>query len=90
MDKRFPDGTTSGVPARILDFDNPLENEWLAVNQSTAQETQTPRRPDIVLFVNGLPVGNIELKNPADENTDIWDACHNSRTTRWTCPPCSP
>ena len=50
MDKRFPDGTTSGVPARILDFDNPLENDWLAVNQFTAQETQTPRRPDIVLF----------------------------------------
>ena len=74
VEKRSPDGTVSGAPARILDFDSPLENDWLAVNQFAAQETQTSRRPDIVLFVNGLPVGNIELKNPADENTDIWDA----------------
>ena len=74
VDKRFPDGTISGVPVRILDFENPLENDWLAVNQFSAQETQTLRRPDIVLFVNGLPLGNIELKNPADENTDIWEA----------------
>ena len=74
VDKRFPDGTISGVPVRIVDFENPLENDWLAVNQFSAQETQTLRRPDIVLFVNGLPLGNIELKNPADENTDIWEA----------------
>ena len=74
VDKRFPDGTISGLPAKILDFENPLENDWLAVNQFSAQETQTLRRPDIVLFVNGLPLGNIELKNPADENTDIWEA----------------
>ena len=74
VDKRFPDGTISGVPAKILDFESPLENDWLAVNQFSAQETQTLRRPDIVLFVNGLPLGNIELKNPADENTDIWEA----------------
>ena len=74
VDKRFPDGTISGLPAKILDFENPQENDWLAVNQFSAQETQTLRRPDIVLFVNGLPLGNIELKNPADENTDIWEA----------------
>ena len=74
VEKRFHDGTVSGVPARVLDFENPKENDWLAVNQFSAQETQTLRRPDIVLFVNGLPLGNIELKNPADENTDIWEA----------------
>ena len=74
VDKRFPDGTISGVPAKILDFESPSENDWLAVNQFSAQETQTLRRPDIALFVNGLPLGNIELKNPADENTDIWEA----------------
>ena len=74
VEKRFPDGTVSGVPAKVLDFKNPLENDWLAVNQFSIQETQTPRRPDIILFVNGLPLGNIELKNPADENTDIWEA----------------
>ena len=74
VDKRFPDGTVSGVPARILDFENPLDNDWLAVNQFSVQETQTTRRPDIMLFVNGLPLGIVELKNPADENTDIRDA----------------
>ncbi len=84
--KRFPDGTVSGVPAKVLDFENPLENDWLAVNQFSAQETQTPRRPDIVLFLNGLPVGNIELKNPADENTDIWDAWQQLRNYQVDLP----
>ena len=86
VDKRFPDGNVSGVPARILDFDNPQENDWLAVNQFSAQETQTLRRPDIVLFVNGLPVGNIELKNPADENTDIWEAWQQLRNYQVDLP----
>ena len=86
VDKRFPDGTVSGVPARILDFDNPSDNDWLAVNQFTTQETQTTRRPDIVLFVNGLPVGNIELKNPADENTDIWEAWQQLRNYQVDLP----
>ena len=86
VDKRFPDGTVSGVPARILDFEDPLENDWLAVNQFSAQENQTTRRPDIVLFVNGLPVGNIELKNPADENTDIWEAWQQLRNYQVDLP----
>ena len=86
VDKRFPDGTVSGVPARIVDFDDPMENDWLAVNQFSAQETQTPRRPDIVLFLNGLPVGNIELKNPADENTDIWEAWQQLRNYQVDLP----
>ena len=86
VDKRFPDGNVSGVPARVMDFDDPLENDWLAINQFSAQETQTTRRPDIVLFVNGLPVGNIELKNPADENTDIWDAWQQLRNYQVDLP----
>ena len=86
VDKRFPDGTVSGVPAKILDFDNPLENDWLAANQFSSQETQTMRRPDIMLFVNGLPVGNIELKNPADENTDIWEAWQQLRNYQVDLP----
>ena len=86
VDKRFPDGTVSGVPARVMDFDDPLENDWLAVNQFSAQETQATRRPDIVLFVNGLPVGNIELKNPADETTDIWDAWQQLRNYQVDIP----
>ena len=71
---RQPDGTMTGVPAVVVDFENPDNNDWLAVNQFTVKENQSTRRPDIVLFLNGLPAGIIELKNPADENTDIWDA----------------
>ena len=71
---RRPDGTTSGEPAAVIDFENPANNDWLAVNQVTVKENQSTRRADIVLFLNGLPLGIIELKNPADENADIWDA----------------
>ena len=71
---RQSDGTMSGEPAAVIDFDNPDNNDWLAVNQFTVRENQSTRRADIVLFLNGLALGIIELKNPADENTDIWDA----------------
>ena len=50
----------------------PTNNDWLAVNQFTVVEGQHNRRPDVVLFVNGLPLAVIELKNPADENATIW------------------
>ena len=50
----------------------PANNDWLAVNQFTVTEDQSTRRPDVVLFVNGLPLGIIELKNPADEDATIW------------------
>src|SRR6266568_3591416 len=59
---------------RLIDFDVPESNDWLAVNQFTVIEGQHNRRPDIVIFVNGLPLALIELKNAADENADIWSA----------------
>ena len=71
---RQPDGTMTGMPAAVVDFENPDNNDWLAVNQFTVKENQSTRRADIILFLNGLPLGIIELKNPADENADIWDA----------------
>ena len=77
---RGPDGTMTGVPAAVIDFENPDNNDWLAVNQFTVKENQSTRRPDIVLFLNGLPLGIIELKNPADENTDVWDAWQQLQT----------
>jgi type I restriction enzyme R subunit len=58
----------------LVDFDNPENNDWLAVNQFTVQGENNLRRPDIVLFCNGIPVVVIELKNPADIDADIWDA----------------
>ena len=64
----------------LVDFENPANNEWLAVNQFSVTGENNTRRPDIVLFVNGIPVVVIELKNPADLEADIWDA-HNQLQT---------
>src|SRR5690606_36988667 len=68
------DGETRGDRVRLIDFDVPGRNDWLAVNQFSVQGPKRPRRLDIVLFVNGLPLVVIELKNPADEEADIWAA----------------
>ena len=59
---------------KVIDFENPENNDWLAVNQFTVVENKHERRPDIVLFVNGLPLGIIELKNPTDEEATVWTA----------------
>ena len=83
---RRPDGTTSGEPANVVDFDNPANNDWMAVNQVTVKENQSTRRADIVLFLNGLPLGIIELKNPADQNTDIWEAWQQLQTYQSELP----
>ena len=69
-----------GAQARVLDFGSPLENDFLAVNQFTVVENDHERRPDIVLFVNGLPLGVIELKNPSDEDATIWSAWQQLQT----------
>ena len=61
-------------------------NDWLAVNQFTVTENNNTRRPDIVLFVNGLPLGVIELKNPADEDATIWAAWRQLQTYKADLP----
>ena len=66
VEYRQPDGTIRGERVRLVDFDTPENNDWLVVNQFTVIET-SERRPDIVLFINGLPLAVIELKNPTDE-----------------------
>ena len=68
------DGSIGGDQAWLIDFDLPENNDWLAVNQFTVVEGQHTRRPDVVVFVNGLPLAVIELKNPADENATVWSA----------------
>ncbi|MGV6816914.1 MAG: type I restriction endonuclease subunit R [Thiotrichales bacterium] len=65
---------------QLIDFENPDNNQFLVVNQFTVQGSKMNRRPDVVVFINGLPVAVIELKNPADENADVWDA-HNQLQT---------
>jgi type I restriction enzyme, R subunit len=66
--------------AQFMDFQNPGRNDFLVVNQLTVLGTKKPRRPDLVLFINGLPLGIIELKNPADTNADIWKAYQQLQT----------
>ena len=80
------DGRVRGTQMRVLDFDEPDANDWLAVNQFTVFENRHERRPDIVLFVNGLPLGIIELKNPADENATIHTAFKQLQTYRAEIP----
>ncbi|MBA3352476.1 MAG: type I restriction endonuclease subunit R, partial [Blastocatellia bacterium] len=70
VEYRRDDGSIAGDQVRLIDFDNPDANDWLAVNQFTVIEGRNNRRPDIVVFVNGLPLGIVELKIP--EDTDKW------------------
>lgn len=68
------DGETRGDFVRLVGWTGPQRNEWLAVNQFSITGPRHTRRPDIILFVNGLPLVLIELKNPADHNADVWKA----------------
>jgi type I restriction enzyme R subunit len=81
------DGRVIHDKAKLADFDDPDNNDWLAVNQYTVVEGQYNRRPDIVLFLNGLPIAVIELKNPADENATIWTAYNQLQTYKLQVPP---
>jgi len=81
-----PDGSIVGQKAWLIDFDDPDSNDWLAVNQFTVIEGQSNRRPDVVTFVNGLPLGVIELKNPSDANATIFDAFNQLQTYKLEIP----
>ena len=80
------EGRTRGAQIRVLDFDDAENNDWLAVNQFTVSEQRSTRRPDIVLFVNGLPLAVIELKNPADADATIWTAYQQLQTYKAEVP----
>jgi len=86
VEYRRKDGSIAGDYAHLVDFENPENNEFLAVNQFTVIEGQQNRRPDIVIFVNGLPLATIELKNPADENATIRTAFQQLQTYKKDVP----
>ena len=86
IEYREAGGAVRGDLVRVIDFDNPANNDWLAVSQFTATENKNTRRPDVVLFVNGLPLGVIELKNPADEDATIWTAWQQLQTYKSELP----
>ena len=86
VEYRTAGGAIRGDQAAVIDYANPAANDFLAVNQVTVTERERTRRPDIVLFVNGLPLGVIELKNPADEEADIWTAWQQLQTYKAELP----
>ncbi|HKQ49912.1 MAG TPA: type I restriction endonuclease subunit R [Phycisphaerae bacterium] len=86
IEQKRLDGSIGGVIVRLVDFDNPENNDWLAVNQFTVADGQYNRRPDIVVFVNGLPLAVIELKNAADEQATIWTAFNQLQTYKQQVP----
>ena len=75
-----------GRQLRIVDFEHPDNNDWLVVNQFAVSGHKHNRRPDMVVFVNGLPLSVIELKNVVDENADIWAAFNQLQTYKTDIP----
>ena len=86
VEYRNKDGRIAGDKVWLFDFEKPERNEFLAVNQFTVIENNCNRRPDIVIFVNGLPLAVIELKNPADENATVWTAFSQFETYKNEIP----
>ena len=80
------DGSIAGDYVRVIDFENPDNNDFLVVNQFTVVENKHERRPDIVIFVNGLPLAVIELKNAADAKATIWTAYNQLQTYKEQIP----
>ncbi|MDV7211333.1 type I restriction endonuclease subunit R [Azotobacter beijerinckii] len=80
------DGETRGDFVRLIDWTEVKVNDWLAVNQFSILGPKHSRRPDIVLFVNGLPLVLLELKNPADVNADLWKAFEQIQTYKEQIP----
>lgn len=80
------DGSIGGAQVKVIDYEKPENNDWVAVNQFTIAEGQHTRRPDVILFVNGLPLVVLELKNPADEDATIWSAFNQFQTYKKQIP----
>ena len=86
VEYRATDGRIRGAQARVVDFEEPEANTWLAINQFTVTENKHTRRPDLVMFVNGLPLAVIELKNPVDEGATIHTAWRQLQTYKAELP----
>lgn len=80
------DGHERGIIVNLLDFEDPERNDYLAVNQLTVTENNKNKRPDIVLFVNGLPLVVIELKNATDARADVRSAFSQLQTYKSVIP----
>ena len=86
VEYRAADGGIRGAQARVIDFGTPENDDWLAVNQFSVSENRHTRRPDVVLFINGLPLALLELKNAADEDATVWSAFQQFQTYKAELP----
>lgn len=79
-------GELRGDRAWLVDFDAVDNNDWLVIQQFTLKSNRRDRRPDLVAFLNGLPVAVVELKNPLDRQADVWKAFDQLQTYRQELP----
>ncbi|OPY93455.1 MAG: Type-1 restriction enzyme R protein [Syntrophaceae bacterium PtaU1.Bin231] len=86
VEYRTAGGEIRGAQARVIDFDRAEANDWLAVNQFSVVENKRNRRPDVVFFLNGLPLAVMELKNPADEEATVRTAYRQIQTYKTEIP----
>ena len=86
VEYREATGSIRGAQARVIDFDDAANDDLLAVNQFGVVENKHSRRPDVVLFVNGLPLAVLELKNAASEDATIWSAFQQLQTYKVEVP----
>jgi len=77
---------TRGDLVWLIDFENPANNEFIVANQFTVVENGNNKRPDVILFINGIPLVVIELKNPADENATVKSAFKQLETYKAIIP----
>ncbi len=86
VEYRRPDGSMAGDKVWLFDFAHPERNDWLVVNQFTVIENNHNRRADLVVFVNGMPLAMLELKNPGDENATVKGAFNQLQTYEQDIP----
>jgi type I restriction enzyme R subunit len=86
VEYRAPNGEIRGAQARVIDFDHVEGNDWLAVSQFIVVENKHSRRLDVVLFLNGLPLVVVELKNAAEKTASIWTAFQQLQTYKAEVP----
>lgn len=79
VESTHDDGSIRGFLVRLANFADPAANDWLVVNQFTVVD-RSNRRPDVLIFLNGIPIGHIELKNARDENADLRSAFRQLQT----------
>jgi type I restriction enzyme R subunit len=86
VEYRRTDGSIKGDKVRLIDFDNPSNNDLMVTNQFTVVESGHNRRPDVVAFINGMPLVVIELKNAASGSATVEDAFHQLQTYKAQIP----